>query len=252
MLGRGSEGGTKVLKIDPKTGAFEVFLEGQRGASGNAFGPDGAFYQSNIGANLVTRVAPDGTSSVFVRENLANPVGVIVDRHGLVFVANCGSSSILAVTPDGASSILVSDKRLSCPNGIAMDDEGNLYVANFNNGNVMRVSVAGEVAQLAVLPGNNNGHLVYRDGLLYVVARGAHRIFTVSLAGEVRPFAGSGERGHADGPAMEASFCYPNDLAFSPDGTILYVNESGPTTGPHTELRPTFVRKICLAKPTAK
>jgi len=247
-LGAGGTGGTKVFRLDPETGEAEVFVEGLRGASGNAIGPDGAFYQSSIGGNFITRIDPDGTSRVFLRDNLRSPVGIAIDEEGMLFVANCGSSSILEVTPDGESTVLVSDPLLSCPNGITLDDEHNLYVANFNNGDVIRVSWSGEATRLATLPGNNNGHLVYRDGFLYVVARGAHQIYRVSLEGEVELFAGSGERGRDDGPALEATFSFPNDLAFSPDGKTLYVNHAASTTEPQTVLAPMIVRAIRIAE----
>ncbi len=245
-LGVGGTGGTKVFKLDPVTGKAEVFVDGLRGASGNAIGPDGDFFQSSVGGNFITRVKPDGTSSVFLTENLRNPVGIAIDEEGMLFVANSGSNSILEVTPDGESSVFVSDPLLSCPNGITLDDEHNLYVANFNNGDVIKISWMGEASKLATLPGNNNGHLVHRDGFLYVVARGAHQIYKVSLQGEVELFAGSGKRGRDDGPALEATFSFPNDLAFSPDGKTLYVNENASTTEPHTTLAPMVVRRIRL------
>jgi len=245
-LGAGGTGGDKVFKIDPQSGQAEVFVAGLRGASGNAIGPEGDFFQSNIGGNFLSRVAADGTSSVFSTDNLRQPVGIAIDAEGMLFVANCGSASIAEITPEGESRVFVTDPLLACPNGITLDDEHNLYVANFNNGDVIKVSWAGEVTKLATLPGQNNGHLVHHEGFLYVIARGAHQIYKVSLEGEVELFAGSGKRGHDDGPALEASFSFPNDLAFSPDGKTLYVNEPVPETGPHTELAPTRVRAIRL------
>jgi len=243
-LGSGGKGGDKVFKIDPQTGKAEVFVTGLRGASGSAIGPDGDFFQSNVGGNFITRIKPDGTSSVFLTEDLRSPVGIAIDEEGMLFVANCGSGAIVAVSPEGESSVFVSDPLLSCPNGIVLDEEHNLYVACFNNGDVIKISWSGEVTKLATLPGNNNGHLVYRNEYLYVVARGAHQIYKVSLEGEVELFAGTGKRGHEDGPALEATFSFPNDLAFSPDGKTLYVNENGSLTEPHTELAPTVVRAI--------
>ena len=94
------------------------------------------------------------------------------------------------------------------------------------------------------MPGTNNGHLTWHDGFLYVVARGAHKIFKVSPEGEVSLFAGSGKRGRDDGPAHEATFSFPNDIAVSPDGKSFYVNENASTTAPHTELAPMIVRRI--------
>lgn len=247
-LGAGSKGGDKVFKIDPETGEAKVFAKGLRGASGNAIGPDGDFFQSNIGGNFITRVKPDGKSSVFLRTGLGSPVGIAIDEEGTLFVANCGSGRIVEVTPEGESEVFASSPLFACPNGITLDDEHNLYVANFSNGDVLKISWDGEVTKLATLPGNNNGHLTYHDGSLYVVARGAHQIFKISLEGKVELFAGSGERGHDDGPALEATFSYPNDIAFSPDGKTFYINENGSTTEPHTELAPTVVRRIRVAE----
>ncbi|MFT5052541.1 MAG: sugar lactone lactonase YvrE [Chlamydiales bacterium] len=226
-LGPGSAGGNRIYKLDPSSGEASVFIEDLGGASGNAIGPGGNFIQSNIRNSSIRRIHPDGTSSVFLNKNLRNPVGIAID-------------------PDGEPKVLASDPLLSCPNGIAFDDEQNLYVANFNNGDVIRVSWDGEVSKLTTLPGKNNGHLAYRAGHLYVVARGAHQIYKVSLDGKLELFAGSGARGHDDGPALEATFSFPNDLAFSPDEKFLYVNENASTTEPHTTLAPMLVRRVRL------
>ena len=247
-LGPGSTGGTKIFRIDPKTGAAEIFAKGLRGASGNAIGPKGDFFQSNIGAGSISRIKPDGTSSVFLKENLRSPVGIAIDKKGVLFVANCGSNTILKVTPDGESEVFASGPLLSCPNGLTLDDKRNLYVSNFSNGDVLKVTPRGKVAKLATLPGNNNGHLAHHDGHLYVVARGAHQVYRVSLKGEVELFAGSGKRGRDDGPALEATFSFPNDLAFSPDGKTLYLNENASLSEPSSTLAPMIVRRIQISE----
>ncbi len=243
-LGPGGAAGARVHRVTPD-GEVSVFLGGLVGASGNAFGPDGSFYQSNIGVGTITRVAPDGTTSVFAR-GLSSPVGIAVDEEGTLFVANCGSGSIVAITQDGEREVFATSPLLACPNGLALDEDHNLYVSNFNDGGVLRISWSGEVTKLATLPGENNGHLVVHDGALLVVARGAHRIFRVTFDGEVTPFAGSGERGKSDGPALEATFSFPNDLGVSPDGKTLYVNENASTTADHSILAPARVRRIRL------
>ena len=246
-LGPGSTGGGRVYRLDPETGEAQLFAEGLRGASGNAIGPDGAFFQSNIAASTISRIGPDGTVSTFLGENLRQPVGIAIDAEGLLFVASCGANTITEVLPGGSSSILATSSLFACPNGIALDDAHNLYVTNFGNGDVLKVTPLGEVTRLATLPGGNNGHLVHHAGQLYVVARGAHQIFKVSLAGQVELFAGSGARGHANGPAVEASFSFPNDLAFSPEGQTLYVNENASTTEPSGVLAPMTVRRLRIS-----
>ena len=81
------------------------------------------------------------------------------------------------------------------------------------------------------------------------MARGAHQIFRVTLEGEVELFAGTGERGRDDGPALEATFSFPNDIDVAPDGT-LYVNEIASTTGSAQSLAPMIVRRIRTRAPT--
>ena len=70
--------------------------------------------------------------------------------------------------------------------------------------------------------------------------------FNAYVAGDVRLLAGSGERGRRNGPALQATFSFPNDIAASPDGRHLYVNEIASDTGDHTRLAPMVVRRIVL------
>jgi sugar lactone lactonase YvrE len=245
------QGGDRVFRIDP-AGAVSVFARGLRGASGNALGPGGDLFQSSIGGDTITRITPAGEASLFLTRGLRAPVGIAIDAEGMLFVANCGSNSVVEVSPAGEVRELCSSPLLACPNGIALGPEHELYVANFGDGNVIRIDWEGQASVLATLPGNNNGHLIWHDGFLYVVARGAHRIFRVAVDGTVTPFAGSGPRGAADGPALEATFSFPNDIVVAPDGKSFYVNQPASTTAPHTELAPTLVRRIRLASARAR
>lgn len=243
VLGDPETAGTRLFRIAPD-GQTSVFARGFEGASGVALGVDGNLYQSNIRGGFVSRVTPDGAVTTFVKEGIRGPVGVIVDAQGTLWVANCGGNSIQKVTAEGASSSFVASPLLKCPNGITLDDDGNLYTANFYNGDVIKITPEGEATVLASLPGDNNGHLVFADGALYVVARKAHQIYAVSLDGKVILYAGSGEKGGRDGPRLEASFCYPNDIAVSPDGRRFYVNEIADHATEGEKLEPTRIRVI--------
>ena len=86
----------------------------------------------------------------------------------------------------------------------------------------------------------------YRDGYLYVVARANHQIYKVTLDGKAELFAGTGQRGRKNGKRLDATFNYPNDLDFSPDGKYLYVNEEADTLSDHRLLTPTVIRRIKL------
>ena len=175
----GGPPGTRVYRLDPD-GIETVWATGFRGASGNAIGPDGSFFQSNIGASTISRIAPDGEHTEFLNEMLRSPVGIVIDAEGTLFVANCGSAQIVEVSPEGEAQLFAGGPLLSCPNGITIDPEHNLYVCNFNNGDVLKIDLFGAISRLATLPGNNNGHLTYHEGALYVVARSAHQIYRVT------------------------------------------------------------------------
>lgn len=239
----GGTGGSQLFRVSP-AGEVDVFADDPLlvGASGNTVAPDGTVYQSSFSGGRVVKISPAGEVELLADEGVQGPVGVVVDPEGDgIFVADCSANTILRVDPDGNVATFASDPLLRCPNGLTGDGAGTLYVANFTDGRVLAVSPEGEVTSVAVVPGDNNGHLAYFDGALYVVGRGAHRIFEVSLDGEVTPIAGSGERGLEDGFAIRASLSLPNGIAVAPDGTM-YVNHVATEAG--TSSSPTTVRVI--------
>ena len=246
ILGDPSTSGTKVIRVTPD-GESSLFADGFEGASGNAFDSAGDLLQANIRGRTISRITPGGEVSTFATEGLQSPVGIVFGADGDLFVANCGNASIQRISADGESSRLVQSSLLACPNGIVLGPDGNLYVSNFYNGGVIKVTLEGEVSELATLPGNNNGHLTVLDGALLVVARAAHQIYRVSLDGEVELWAGSGEKGGDDGDALEASFCFPNDIAVGPDGRTVYVNDVGDHSSDGAKLGPTRIRKITVS-----
>jgi sugar lactone lactonase YvrE len=242
-----SRSGSEIYRISPQ-GDFELWVSGQgmRGASGNTFDPQGNLYQSSLSANIIHRITPDGSVSVFAQDGIDGPVGIAAASDGSLFVANCRGDSVVRVSPQGEVIPFAEDTLFSCPNGITLDEQGNLYVANFSGGRVLKITAQGEVQDFADVPGGNNGHILYHDGLLYVVSRGGHQIYTLTLEGELSPLAGNGERGHQDGFAGQATFSLPNDIIASLDGHRLYVNEVLPTSG-STNI-PSVIRVIELPR----
>lgn len=238
-------GGAEIFKMTPD-GKSSVFAKGFNGASGSDMGPDGLFYQSNVSGRKISVVQKDGSVSDFATEGFFSPVGLVKTKDAL-FVANCGNGTIQKVDSEGKSTVFAKSELLKCPNGLEMDDQGNLYTANFSSADIVKIDPSGNVSVLASLPGNNNGHLVFRNGLFYVIARGAHQVYTIDLQGNVALLAGSGEKGNADGSAKEASFTFPNDLAFSPDGSKLYINDVGAETQDGRLLGPVLIRVLHLS-----
>lgn len=167
------------------------------------------------------------------------------DSKGFLYQSNIRGNYISRIAPDGSHEVFARD-GIVAPVGIAIDEEDTLYVANCGDQSIMRISPEGRSDlfvrdERLVCP---NG--VALDGALFVVARSDHRIYRVSLDGGAAPFAGSGERGRVDGPAAEARFSLPNDIAPGPDGRTLYVNEIASTTNDPNDLSPMVVRRIHL------
>jgi len=242
--GRG-KGGHQIFRISPEGQSTRFFAE-LRGGSGNTFDALGNLYQSSIGGSFITRITPEGKGTVFCNSGLKSPVGLTFNSKGDLFACNCGGNSICIINAEGKSELFCSSPLLKCPNGITVGPDGTIYVCNFSNGDVIRISTNGKAERLATIPGNNNGHLIYYQGALYVLARTDCRVYRVMLTGETSVFAGSGQRGKRDGAPMTSEFSLPNSLVVSPDGKSMYVNETSPIAGDHRILGPTRIRRIEL------
>lgn len=241
----GGPPGTVVYKISP-SGSVIRWATGLVGASGNAFGSNGDLFQSNISGGTVSRITPDGTVATFAGGLQGGPVGIAITPGDTLYVVNCGQNRIHKIAPDGQGSVWVADPLFNCPNGITLASDGNFYVANFNDGGVIRVTPSGNVSLLTSLPGGNNGHVLFGNGVLYVVARTANRIYEVTLDGVATVLAGTGQRGLQDGSALDATLSVTNDVALSPDGKLLYFNDVAVTTGATSVISPTVIRMVEL------
>jgi serine/threonine-protein kinase len=242
----GGTAGSTVYRVTTE-GDVSVFATGLSGASGNAFDSRGNLFQSSIGGNTISRIAPDGTVTEFASgPAIVGPVGIAVAPGDTLFVANCNDNTIARVTPEGAASIFSSSALFACPNGIALASDGNLYVANFGNGTVIRVAPDGTASVFVTLPTNNLGHATFGNGVLYIAARGAHRIYEVTLDGTSRVLAGTGVRGRKDGAALHATLSFTNDIALTPDGTVLYFNDVDPSTPGTNTISPSWLRRLRL------
>jgi sugar lactone lactonase YvrE len=221
--------GEEVLRFT-LDGEMEIFATGFQGASGNEFDAHGNLYQSDIRHARIVRITPDGTATTFIEGDLRAPVGLTFDADGYLYVCECNTNRITRATPDGSSfEPFVSGDPFNCPNGITTGPDGNLYVVNFSDGSVIRTTLPdGESEVIAVLPGGGNGHITSANGRLYAVSYTGHRVYEISLDGDVRAIAGTGEPGSADGPAAEATFFLPNGIAASVTGDTLYVNSTAP------------------------
>lgn len=237
-----------VYKVWPD-GRREVFATGLYGTSGNAIDSKGRLIQSEFTGNRISRIERDGTVSVLA-EGLQGPVGVAVGPDDELFVVNCNANSMSRVSPEGVVEPFASSELFNCPNGVTRAQDGTLFVVNFSDGRVLRVDPLGAVEEFVSLPGGGNGHVAIARGDLYVTNFQGHRVYRVTRAGVVTPVAGSGAIGEVDGPALEATFTFPNGIAAAPSQDRLYVNDFINRFPPTVEAPPvprSTVRQLTLA-----
>ena len=84
----GFANGTEVFRL-LDDGTVELFASGFNGASGNAFDSQGNLIQSNIRGNFLSKIAPDGTVTIFASGGFQGPIGVAITDEDTVYVANC-------------------------------------------------------------------------------------------------------------------------------------------------------------------
>ena len=184
-----------------------------------------------------------------------DPSDVAVDAGGSLYVTDRLNHVIRRISPDGQVSTFAGSGQpggddgagraasLELPNRIDIDAQGNLVVTegrflDFGERTygfrVRQISPDGRVTTLA-----GTGEPGYRDGPaldagfdvpmgvavdpaggVVVVDCGGQRIRRISPEGVVTTLAGSGMTGYADGPADQARFWYPADVAAGPDGRV--------------------------------
>ena len=225
-------GNTKIRKVDPdgiittiagldggeppSDGALAVEVD-LSNPWGIAMGPDESVYFSTED-HYVFRVKPNGT---------------------IWTVAGNGTAGY---TGDGYSATQAS---LNYPRGLAVDDDGSVYIVDYENLVIRRVSPDGIISTIAGggSPPDSIGdgeqavdaNLSYpwgidigTNGELYI-AEGwpDNRIRRVDPDGIITTFAGTGLNGYSGdgGPAINAKFIYPHDVAVGKDGS-LYIADS--------------------------
>ena len=183
-------GGGRVLRIDVRTHAATTIATGF--GAPNAFARDraGNLWVSDSGPGTITRIAPNGTTTVFAyptqlaplaTENPpfgANGLAFDSDEHFL-YVAMTARDQVFRIAYQGGSLGAISlfkqgtnGGALDGADGIAFDVEGNLYVCSNQSDEVAVLSPSGSV--IAEYRGtganafNSPASLVFRGKQVYV------------------------------------------------------------------------------------
>jgi gluconolactonase len=196
-----------VMKLDTKSGVYEVFADGADGRGINicnypAFDAAGSLYVSDSHAFKepgpgIFRFNPDGSGELWYDEpiNFANGLALYGDH---LYVAETFGHAIFRVPieEDGSAGAREEVAHLPgvLPDGLAFDTVGNLYVACYEPSQVLRVTPDGAVrrlirdeeAHLLCHPTN----LAFRGNVLFTTNLGRWHITAIDTAAEGLPLYG--------------------------------------------------------------
>ena len=221
-------GPRNVWKLSP-SGAFApfIFASGIIVASGNDVDSQGNLFQSNFGADRISKIDPAGNVTSF-STSVRGPVGIVIDENDNVYVNNCGGGTISKITPQGVASTFSTSGVYSCLNGITQDDQGNLFVINWNDGRIFKIAADGVPVLFASVP-PQGGHLAIAGGRLFATSYGANTVTAFTLsgpdAGTLLFTIGSGQLAAADGTFSTGGFNRPNGIAANAAEELLYVTD---------------------------
>lgn len=190
--------------------------------SGNKAGfQNGPAHQAQF--SLITNLAVDNKGAVYVGDPGNNVIRLIKSGQVSTF-AGSGTAGLV----NGPASIA----RFNYPHGMAVDGSGKVYVADSKN-HCIRLISGGMVSTFA-----GSGTAGFADGPaasarfdyplsvaldssgnLYVSSSRNRRVRMIS-GGKVSTFAGTGAKGHTNGPAKTATFNSPYGLTVDSKGQV--------------------------------
>lgn len=226
---------SSVYKIDT-AGVLTTFSSGYSACNGLAFDHDENLYVVDF-ASPVTNSRIYKLDSLGVKTpygpKIPGASGILFDpMSDTLYVSQYNGSTgnqISKLAPDGTVTLHTDHSLLNGPVGMAFDSVNVLYVANFTDGEIYKISPHGDsLTLLANIPNVSFwgiGFMTYASGYLFATGIGVHKIFKISLTGELTEFAGTGIPGSTDGTADIAQFSRPNGIATNSQQDRIYISD---------------------------
>ena len=227
-------GNGRIRRIDAEGVITTIAGTGGRGFSGDG----GPATEAQFAAP--GWLAVDGSGNLYVSDSFNYRIRRIDAEGVITTIAGTGGRGF---SGDGGPA---TEAQFAAPSGLAVDGSGNLFVVDSINHRIRRIDAEGVITTIAgtgvrgfsgdggpateaqfAAPG---GLEVDGSGNLYVADSGNHRIRRIDAEGGVTTIAGSGPGFYLGvplgdgGPATEAQFAAPIDLALDGSG-ILYVTD---------------------------
>lgn len=201
----------------------------------------------------------NGDGGKATKAQLQEPVGIAVDRHGVIYVADRDNNVIRKIDRHGIITTIAgtgfagfsgdggpaTKAMMDNPQDVAVDARGDVFVSDSNNHRVRMIDTHGIITTVAgtgevgstgdggpateAQINDPNGLAFDADGNLYVVDDTTPQVREIDRHGVISTFAGTGELGYSGdgGPATEATFTAPSGLAFDADGSLYVADEEG-------------------------
>jgi DNA-binding beta-propeller fold protein YncE len=217
-----------------------------------ARGPDGMLYVADFDTDRVRVVDDAGNVTTLVSQALfQRPFGLAFAEDGTFYVStddndsgehSANTGTIWRVNM-GTGLATVVARDIGRPRGMVVlpDPDNRIVIADYLHHTVRIVDPDdGSVASLAGAPDMSGyedgpgptarffgpyGVARLSDGRIAVADLFNHRIRAVELDGDVTTLAGAGGEGADDGPALEATFSFPQDVAVD-DAGVVYVSDT--------------------------
>ena len=176
---------------------------------------------------LIGSVLAQAGDPLFVAKPLTQPKqftagieGPQCDRDGNIYAVNFAKEQTIGkVTPDGKAELFVTLPGNSTGNGIVFDRQGRMYVADYTGHNVLRIDMKTKKIEVFAHEDSMNQPndlAIAPNQTLYASdpawAKGTGQLWKIDTAGKVARVA--------------ADMGTTNGIDVSPDGKLLYVNES--------------------------
>lgn len=226
-------GNHKIKCVEAGSGRIRTIAGTGRGAYGGDGGPA---LQAAI--NQPHGLALDAQGNLYIADRLNARVRRVDGKNGTITtLAGTGEKGY---SGDGGPA---SKARLNDPDAVALDGQGRLVIADVAAHRVRVVDLT--TGRIDTLAGDGQPRRAGDggparaasffgpravefgpDGTLYILEREGHSLRAVAPDGTVRTVAGTGLKGYSGdgGPALQATFNGPKELAVGPGGVLLIVD----------------------------
>lgn len=178
------------------------------------FAGSSAGYKDGAGANAqfssIAGLAMGGDGNLYAAD---------LQNHRIRKIDTSGVVTTFAGSGDfGERDGSASSAQFIYPRSLLFDRQGNLHVEDQGNQSIRRIDKTGTVSTWSKGQSSLDNAVFGQDGKLYISL--STKIHKLDQRGNLLPIAGTGEKGHTDGPASSAQFTKPGSLALDADDNL--------------------------------